>query len=79
MYGMREPMIPLTRTRVSWKEINQQIDEILDTSKTPKSRRYTFSGGPVGKVTEETYEVLPNGARRIIINWGEMNEVLKNE
>ena len=54
---------------MSWKEINQKLDEILDTPKNPESRRHTFSGGPVGKIEEETYEILPNGARRIIVNW----------
>ena len=54
---------------MTWKEINKKIDEILDIPKTPESRRYTFSGGPVGKIEEETYEILPNGARRIKVNW----------
>ena len=51
---------------MTWQEIYKKIDEILET---PKSRRHTFSGRPVGKIAEETYKVLPNGARRIIVNW----------
>ena len=54
---------------MTWEEINRKLDEILDTPKTPESRRHTFSGGPVGKITEESYQVLPNGARRIIVKW----------
>ena len=57
---------------MTWEEINKKLDEILDIMNTPQtseSRRHTFSGGPVGKIAEETYEVLPNGARRIKVNW----------
>ena len=53
---------------MTWEEINKKIDEILDTPQTPESRRHTFSGGPVGKIAEEIYDILPNGARRIIVN-----------
>jgi hypothetical protein len=54
---------------MTWQEIDQKLDEILGTPKTSKSRRHTFSGRPIGKIEEETYEILPNGARRIIVNW----------
>jgi len=50
-------------------QINARVDEILAE---PGSRRHRFSGLPEGEVgPKETITILPNGARRIKVNWPE--------